>query len=62
MESKTKIYCITITWWYQEEGKYAFTTIYCQDDLLSLVLDKYTNIEVKEIIIEEIDDNQERVC
>ena len=52
MNNDTILYKITITWWYAENGIYAVTTIYCNSDLLSLVLDKYNLPQVKEISIE----------
>lgn len=49
-----KRYKIIITWWYQEEFKHSHTTIYCDEDLLGMILDKYNTFQVKEIEIKEI--------
>lgn len=55
MESKRKNFKITVTWWYNEKGQHAFTTIYCDEEIIDAVLFHYTNIEVKEIVIEEVE-------
>ena len=49
MKHERKNFKITVTWWYNEKGQHAFTTIYCDEEMIDAVLFHYTNIEVKEI-------------
>ena len=64
MGHQKKNFKITVTWWYNEKGKHAYTIIYCDEEMIDAVLFHYTNIEVKEIVIEEIIEtsNVENVC
>lgn len=51
MEEKT--YKIIVTWWYEEDKRNAYTTIYCPESLVNTVLDHYNRFEVKAIEIYE---------
>ena len=47
-------YLITIVWWYTENRTNLFTRVHCKESLVSVILDKYNGVAVKEIYIEEV--------